>query len=132
MEEYIKSYCAGLIDGEGTITLTKVNGKYRFPTIQVASTTIELLNELKLHYGGVISSKKTYQPHHKPSYHWTLTNQKAMTMIMDILPYLREPKKRERGQYLIENYDKSVKRNGKYTEDDKLYKLEFETGFFKL
>lgn len=37
-------YLAGIIDGEGTITLTK-DKEFRFPTIAVASRTLGILGD---------------------------------------------------------------------------------------
>lgn len=42
MTELEKGYIAGIIDGEGSICLTK-SGKWRHPTIQISSTTYEML-----------------------------------------------------------------------------------------
>jgi len=44
MESWEASYIAGIIDGEGTITLTKLHEKeHRRPCITIASTDKELL-----------------------------------------------------------------------------------------
>lgn len=53
------AYVAGIIDGEGTITLTRMHAKeYRRPVITVASTDLELLLYLKSLCGGYVTNKK--------------------------------------------------------------------------
>lgn len=67
-------YLAGIIDGEGTITLTK-DKEFRFPTIAVASCTLGILEEIKrICDGGVITSKKTYKVNHSPSWRGKLND----------------------------------------------------------
>ncbi len=46
MTDIESAYLAGIIDGEGTITLTK-DGEFRYPAVSVASTTIEILEWCK-------------------------------------------------------------------------------------
>nr|WP_309100184.1 LAGLIDADG family homing endonuclease [Fredinandcohnia onubensis] len=44
MEKWEASYIAGIIDGEGSISLTRMHEKeHRRPCISIASTDIELL-----------------------------------------------------------------------------------------
>ena len=131
-KEILHAYLAGLIDGEGTITITKekANSKFKMPVVSVASTTIELLNAFVNNYGGVISNKKLYKEHHKPSFSWRLTNQKALILLNDVLPYMLEPVKIYRAKLLISSYNKLTSRNGKYTETQIKNKLEFEHLFF--
>ncbi|WP_261180560.1 LAGLIDADG family homing endonuclease [Anaerobacillus sp. CMMVII] len=53
------AYLAGIIDGEGTITLTKMNNTHnRRQVISIASTDLELLTYVQELTGGCISNKK--------------------------------------------------------------------------
>ena len=56
-----KAYIAGIIDGEGSIILTKFQKKqYPSPRVSVSSTDIELLKWIKMTVGkGRIINKKT-------------------------------------------------------------------------
>ncbi len=48
MTDAEKAYIAGIIDGEGSIMLTKFhNNQYPSPCISISSTTIELLEWIK-------------------------------------------------------------------------------------
>lgn len=125
-------YLAGLIDGEGTITLTKNNSKdkFRVPTISMSSTTYELVNYLKSNYGGSISNHKTYQDHHKQSWVWRTSYSNAVELCNKLSTLLREPCKKYRAQFISQYYPLVTKRNGKYTEKEIELKLFFEDCFF--
>lgn len=129
------AYLAGIIDGEGTITLTRMHSnENRKPVITIASTDLELLVYLKDLVGGVISNKKNYKPNkHKSSY--TLSIKKKETvfyLLSSILPYLKIPTKLKRAEFIVNNYNNVTPRNGKYTIEDLIKKKEFEEGFFRI
>lgn len=135
MTDPLNYYVAGIIDGEGTITLasgSNSKSRMRVPTISVSSTTIELLEFLKKRYGGSISKHKTYQAHHKQSWSWKLVYNKAIDLCNDIHPLLLEPKKRERAKMLASDYKLCTKRNGRYTAQEESVKLDFERRFFEI
>jgi len=59
MENWEASYVAGIIDGEGTITLTRMHeNEHRRPCITISSTDKELLIYLQSLTGGTINNKK--------------------------------------------------------------------------
>lgn len=59
MKEWEASYIAGIIDGEGTISLTRMHkGEFRRPCISISSTDKELLIYIKSLTDGVINNKK--------------------------------------------------------------------------
>jgi hypothetical protein len=124
------AYLAGLIDGEGTVSLIheRPGAKFRHPCVSIASTSIELLDWL----GGNVRSKKTYQAHHKTSYHWDTTGQKAVKLLELVLPFMKEKKKKARAELILSQYSKLTKRNGKYKEKEIADKLAFEKLFFEL
>ena len=125
------AYLAGLIDGEGTITLVRET-KFRKPSVSIASTSFELVSWCKETVGaGTIASKRLYKSHHKKSYTWTVKFQTAVKVIEKVLPFLREPEKKRRALLIIENYDSITVRNGKYTQAQILKKEKFEKTFFK-
>ena len=61
MTDLEKGYLAAIIDGEGTVTLTK-GSSFRYPTIEVSSTTLEIVEYLKDRFGGVVSKKNERNP----------------------------------------------------------------------
>lgn len=125
-------YLAGIIDGEGTITLTK-DKEFRFPTIAVASCTLGILEEIKrICDGGVITSKKTYKVNHSPSWAWKIERWRAIAVLEEITPYLKEPKKKARAELILRDYTRLTPRNGKYTEHQRIEKHQFEDEFFAI
>lgn len=132
MTDMEKGWLAGIIDGEGTITLTK-DKRFRYPTISVASCTLEILEEIKRICGcGVITTKRTYKEGHSPSWTWKITHQRAIAILEEIVDCLFEPKKKARAELIIQDYIRLTPRNGKYTEEGERLKLEFEEKFFEL
>lgn len=130
MEDSILAYAAGLVDGEGTVVLTKHKSKFRSPHVSVASTTRELLEWLLLNFGGLISSKKVYKPHHKKSYAWCVHYDTAVGFLTLVAPFMKEPEKVRRAQLILQGYKGVTKRNGKYTQEELAAKLNFEDQFF--
>ncbi len=132
MKATILAYAAGIIDGEGTIALTRHGrtDRFRHPMVHVASTSPELLAFLKRHFGGCITNKKTYKAHHKPSFTWSLQNNAALEFLSLVYPHLVENKKRKRASLLLTEYKRLTRRNGKYTAAMENDKLDFETRFF--
>lgn len=125
-----RSYTAGLMDGEGSVMLTRASkNQFRCPQVSLTNTSYELIEFMQTTFGGSVSRHKTYQEHHKPSWVWKLTHQAALDFLRLILPYMRESVKRARATYLLTKYDQVTQRNGKYTPDQLNAKLNFEEGF---
>lgn len=133
MECWESAYIAGIIDGEGSISLTRMHGgENRRPCISIASTDLELLVYIQALTGGKINNKKNYNPDkHKDSYTLNIKKKEAvLSLLKNIKPYLRVDKKRNRSQWIIENYEKLTPRNGKYNPQLLELKLAFEDAFF--
>jgi len=129
------AYLAGIIDGEGTITLTKLHSnENRRPIISIASTDIELLEYIKSITSGSINKKRNYSPSkHKNSYTFIIKRKGVvLSTLMEIIPYLRVPSKIKRAKFIIENYEKVTIRNGRYNESTLVLKQDFENDFFAL
>lgn len=135
MEKWEAAYVAGIIDGEGSITLTRMHEKeHRRPCITIASTDKELLIYIQSLTRGIIINKKNYNPNkYKNSY--TLYIKKKLDVfhtLQSITPFLRINQKRERAKWILNNYDTVTPRNGKYSHELLKEKLMFEEEFFKL
>lgn len=131
MTELERGYLAGIIDGEGSITLTK-DKQFRYPVLEVSSTTYQIVEYLKVHFGGVISKKNERNSKWKQAYIWKIERRKAISLLEEIVGYLNEPKKKARAQLIIKDYIRLTPRNGKYSEEIKQQKLKFEEEFFKI
>jgi hypothetical protein len=127
------AYTAGLIDGEGTISLVYKykSNPYRWPTITVPSCTKELTDFLKNQFGGCISNKRPDKVGHTPSKTWRLAGDKSLALLNLLLPYLKEPDKIRRAKLLIDKYKRLTPRNGRYTTEQRIKKLEFEHQFLE-
>lgn len=135
MIETEKAYLAGIIDGEGSIMLTRFHkNEYHSPCVSIASTDLELLEWVKSTVGsGKITSKKNYnEEKHKDSYTYTITYDNAINLLEEIEPYLVIYKKKARAKHIISKYKKVTLRNGRYNNEQKLVKEQFYTDFMAL
>ncbi|QOR66165.1 LAGLIDADG family homing endonuclease [Cytobacillus suaedae] len=108
MKDWEAAYLAGIIDGEGTISLTRMHKcEHRRPCITIASTDYELLLFIQSLTEGAISSKKNYNPErHKDSFTLTIKNKAiVLNILKGISIYLRVDKKRNRALWILENYE---------------------------
>jgi hypothetical protein len=133
MNAWEAAYIAGIIDGEGSIILTKLHeNEHRRPCISIASTDKELLTYVQSIIGGAINNKKNYKPdRHKDSFTLNIKNKvRVLSILRQISPYLRVDKKRNRALWILENYERVTPRNGKYNKCLLKQKLDFEETFF--
>lgn len=130
--EVLDAYVAGLIDGEGTITLSHNNrgDAFRTPVVSMTSTTKELIDVVHSEYGGSVRTHKTYRTQHSDSFIWSVRHDRALTMLRRISPYLRVPEKVHRADLILDRYKAVTPRNGKYSAQLMHDKLEFEHLFF--
>ena len=136
MEKWEAAYLAGIIDGEGSITLTRLHqSENRRPCISISSTDKELLIYIQdLVGGGNINNKKNYKPDkHKDSYTLYFKKKNDVYLILkEIYPFLKIPQKKKRAYFILNKYDSVTLRNGKYSKALLKNKLLFEEQFFKL
>ena len=80
MKPLEKAYIAGIIDGEGTITLVRKHQNENYsPEVSVANTNIGLLNWIKEKVGyGQIMKKPKRLEHHSTAYTWRIKCDKAL------------------------------------------------------
>lgn len=129
------AYLAGIIDGEGSIMLSKYHhSEFPCPCISISSTDLELLDWVRDKIGsGRINKKKNYNiEKHKPSYTYTVYYDTAIETMNKIEPYLVITKKKLRAKFIIENYKKITMRNGKYTDETRKIKEQFYIDFMAL
>lgn len=135
MNETEKAYLAGIIDGEGSIMLTKLHkNQYHSPCVSIASTDLELLEWIKDKVGnGTITRKKNYNKiRHKDSFTYTLVYDAAIDFLIAIQTYLVIEKKKLRAKHIIDSYKEVTLRNGRYNEEQKLKKEKFYNDFLAL
>ncbi len=110
------AYIAGLIDGEGTILLSR---KHRLDNrqlvVSISSTESSMLKYVKEVVGaGQITNKRTYRAHHTPSMTYAITNRQALCLLKQIAPYLKSYKA-DRAALILDHYLRLTPRNGRYS-----------------
>lgn len=116
MEEVEKAYVAGIVDGEGTVTLMKHHrNETPTPNVSVANNNLELLKWLKSIYGGTITNKKKRLPHHNDSYAWYVRQDRAIRFLNEIKQYLII--KKQHAELITSTYKLVTHRAGKYTPE---------------
>jgi hypothetical protein len=108
--------------------------QYPSPSVSIASTTIELLQWIKLKTEiGVIKGKKVYDlEKHKPSYSYIVKYNDAIKLLELIYPYLIIKSKKQRAYMIITEYKDLTPRNGRYSKDLLERKLEFYRRFITI
>ncbi len=121
------AYIAGLIDGEGTITLTrKRRNENRQLAITISSTEQKLLGFVHSAVGnGKITGKRTTRAHHTPSYTYAVYKRQALSLLKQIYRYLKTCKA-DRAALILRDYLGHTPRNGKYTALQRKERQRFE------
>ena len=110
------AYLAGLIDGEGTIALTRKHREgNRQLFVSISSTERNILEHVLRTVGaGKITNKRTDRKHHSPSGAYAVANRQALELLKQIVPYLQSYKA-ERARLVLINYLRLTPRNGRYS-----------------
>jgi len=127
------AYIAGIIDGEGTITLTKRHSnEMRQLVVSISNTEIELLNyALQAIGAGKITGKRTYKDHHFVGFTYSISNRQALSLLEQIQPFLHSYKAR-RAALVLADYVRLTPRNGKYTSTIISEREKFISDFFEI
>lgn len=127
------AYIAGLVDGEGTIALTRRHrNENRQLEISISNTEMELLEYLLMTIGaGRITQKKTYRDKHTPSATYLISNRQALSLLEQISPFLRTYKQ-HRADLVLQDYLRLTPRNGKYSPDTQQKRNRFIETFLKI
>lgn len=124
------AYLAGLIDGEGTIALTRLHrSQNRQLVISISSTERPLLEwTLNTTRVGKITTKRTASLHHAPGLTYAVANRQALALLAQVAPYLRSYKA-ERARLVLDDYLRLTPRNGKYNDALLAERADFERRF---
>jgi hypothetical protein len=127
------AYVAGVIDGEGTVTLVRMHrGENRRPVVSISNTERPLLEHIQGVVGtGRITNKRTTAAHHTPSFAYVLSSRGAIALLEQIVPYLRTYKA-QRARMLVESYRQVTPRNGRYDAVLLAAREAFEREFFAI
>jgi hypothetical protein len=124
------AYLAGLIDGEGTISLSRRHANERRQlVVSISSTELELLDWAASTTGvGKITRKRTTSDKHAPGLTYSVSNRQALAVLSQVQPYLRSYKKL-RAKLVLDQYLALTPRNGKYTDEVAMRRAVFESTF---
>lgn len=127
------AYVAGLVDGEGTITLSRRNrNKNRQLVVSISSTESELLEYVQhVVAAGKITHKRVYSERHTPSKTYQIQNRQALDLLKQIAPFLKSYKA-GRAAWVLDNYLRLTPRNGRYSDQLKEERGNFIRRFFDL
>lgn len=124
------AYLAGIIDGEGTITLTKNNRSdaFRRIDVSVANTDRALIDWLKAEFGGKVRTRASRKSHWKTGYEWRVGADQALRLLKRIRRYLRI--KRPRADLICARWAEVTRQ--RYTESERAAKVAFELAVLAL
>lgn len=111
-------YAAGIIDGEGTILITKLsNYPHALKCAYRLVTELGMCDEIAptwMHntFGGRLKGYDRPDVKHKRVYRWNITDSQAMEFLKLILPYLKT--KRAQAEIAIEYQETKLANRAKY------------------
>ena len=133
MKETEKAYLAGLIDGEGCITLTvSKKGQLPQPQLSISNKNLEVLRWVRQQTGyGSLITKKPYKANHSITYAWQINCVGRVTQVLSSVCKYLIIKKRHAKLIMLE-YPKCTPRNGRYSSKQLFEKVKLVHEFRKL
>lgn len=127
------AYLAGLIDGEGTVTLVRRHSREnRRICLSICNTGQDLLEFAKRATGvGHISRRKCSSARHSPAFTWAVWGRQALGILRQCHPWMRSYK-RDRTSLALSQYVLLTPRNGKYTTGLRKARTRFEIQLLSL
>ena len=127
------AYLAGLIDGEGTVTLTRVHrNRQRGLVVAISNTERGILDHVReVVGGGTITNKRRSKEHHTPSFVYHLSDRRALNLLEQISPFMKSHKA-ARSQLVLNDYLTLTPRNGRYSSDLLKRREAFVKQFFDI
>ena len=124
------AYLAGLIDGEGTITLSRRHANERRQlVVSIVSTERDILEWILREVGaGNLTRKRAVSDKHAPSCTYSISNRQAIRLLQQVEPFLRSYK-RTRARMALDDYVRLTPRNGRYTSAADAARARFESDF---
>jgi len=133
LDPVFAGYVAGLIDGEGTVTLSRVHrDENRRLVVSISNNDLEMLGYVRQLVGaGRITSKRKAKPHHAASYTYQISSRQALRLLEQTAHLLRSYKA-ARAALVLAEYVRLTPRNGKYSGDLRARRADFEARFLAI
>ena len=127
------AYIAAIIDGEGSVTLSRIHSnEYRQLVISISNCDKKLLEWIQKKIGlGKILPKKIYNKNHTPTFTYRIVAREALELLKQVTPYLQTYKKK-RAKMAIKDLKRLTVRNGKYPKEILIEKRKFVEKFLSL
>ena len=127
------AYLAALIDGEGTVTLSRVHlGQMRYIVVSVCNNERPIIDWVQATTGvGHVTRKRRVSLAHGENFTWRIASRRALRLLERIVPYMLGYK-RLRAKLALAEYIDVTPRNGKYTSEVLRARADFERRFFLL
>lgn len=106
MDDVDIGWLAGIIDGEGSISMTITNKRVYTPWVTIYNTDEKIILKVQSLLESIGVSKPVHKfgrknPHHKPSYHIQISKHAEIKLLLDlVVPHLSG--KRERAEIMLE------------------------------
>lgn len=116
MDNLVKAYLAGVVDGEGTITLSRSHANQTpSPEVSIVNTYYPLITWIRARVGkGIIRQRTGRRVQHATSYIWTVRSDAAIAFLRQIQPWLII--KKQHARLIVSQYKKVTCRNGRYPQ----------------
>lgn len=127
------AYLAALIDGEGTVTLSRIHvGQMRYLVVSVCNNERPIIEWVQNVTGiGHITGKRTYSINHGENFTWRIASRRALCLLETITPFMLGYKRR-RAELALAEYIAVTPRNGRYTPALLVARRDFERRFFEI
>lgn len=125
-------WLAGYLDGDGSISMTKVStSRFRKPVVSFSSCDREIIAFLREEFGGVVVTKTPKNPNGRPVQDWRLTGiDRVQTLLRRVYPYLRCHVKKERARILLEEWVHTASTGKKFDQELTKRKFAVEDKFY--
>lgn len=133
MRDIDAAYIAGLIDGEGTVSLLRQHKQESHQVVvSISNTDRALINDLlDAIRAGKATGKRAYSDRHMPRFTCAITNRHALELLRQVAPHLR-PCKARRTELFLADYIRLTPRNGRYSLAGALQRDAFIEAFFAI
>jgi hypothetical protein len=133
LDSLAAAYIAGLIDGEGSVTLTRAHrNENRRLVVCISNNELQILRFVKSAIGaGKITSKRKYKDHHQASFTYQISSRQALDVLRHVVGFMKSYKA-IRATLALDRYVSLTPRNGRYTVARRQARAAFEAEFLSI
>lgn len=117
MEPVDCAYAAGILEGEGCISLIRPKRQHPFFEVTVTSTDREVLDWMKMRWRGHIQKLPKREEHHRQAWAWRVKGASGAAFLLCVRPYMVMHRKISRAELALA-YHATTNRGGNYSPED--------------